>query len=59
MSKSRKALKYSAAGAVTALYLGSIWAAWNNDDLPEVMDRRKVIGIASGLIVSTWMAALA
>ena len=58
MSKSRKALKYSAAGAVTVLYLGSIWAA-RNDDLPEVMDRRKIIGIASGLIVSTWIAALA
>ncbi len=59
MSKTRAAAKYTAAGAVTALYAAAIYAT-ATDSVPAApkVSKNKLYGLTAGLIAMTWLAAL-
>lgn len=61
MGKARTALKVTSAGAATAIYAGSVYAAFKMrmiEDKPPV--DYKAVAIAAGALTAlTWIAALA
>ncbi len=60
MSKRRAALKFGAAGAVTALYAAATTAHWRGKiDPSKPSNPKHVTIVAGGLVLLTWAAALA
>lgn len=57
MSKTRVAAKYTAAAGVTALYGVSMYVTARGlfDDMPKP-EKKKVVGVAAGMLAATWLA---
>ncbi len=60
MSKKSGALKFGAAGMITALYATAVARKWLNLDGDQVpVTKEKLTIVAGSLTVLTWVAALA
>jgi hypothetical protein len=58
VSKARKALKYSAAGAVTTIYTLAVQRIIAGRQTPKEQDPRKVVATAGVLLGLTWAATI-
>lgn len=60
MSKKRAALKFGAAGAVTALYTVATIRKWQGKvDHSQPISREAVAAVSGTFVILTWAAALA
>lgn len=58
MSKARKVIKYSTAGALTTLYGLAIAKMLTSPVEPEPLSRTKAAVTAASLLTATWVATL-